>query len=126
MTDDDRALDETLSDIRVLQQRVSERLDEVLDRIERMWPPPPLSARLAFIHIPKTGGGTLKGMIAAGGNQVVTSGNFFKGPEGTTAKLARKLASRGRRAGGGGDGPTAPRAPSAAPPPRRPPFPLLP
>src|SRR4051794_41957320 len=110
MTDDDRALDETLSDIRVLQQRVSERLDEVLDRIERMWPPPPLSARLAFIHIPKTGGGTLKGMIAAGGNQVVTSGNFFKGPEVTTAKLARKLSAGGGPPGGVGGSQRAPPA----------------
>jgi hypothetical protein len=97
--DEERVLEE-LAEIKVLQLQVSDCLDALLERVDRLsGESPGPGVRFAFIHIPKTGGGTLKGMIAAGGNTIVTSGNFFKAADYTTAKIAHKLGPQGRDQG---------------------------
>ena len=109
-----------VSAIKDLQRQIDERLSETLDRVNRLsgLPPEPRpeSVRVprddgheartkrrsvvAFVHIPKTAGGTVKGMMSAGGSgyRVMDSGNFFRDAE--TAKIAHKLTSAAGRARG--------------------------
>jgi hypothetical protein len=104
MTDEDRVL-ETLSDIRVLQQQVSERLDELVDRVERLSLPSGAgpgseeqNSLVVFVHIPKTAGGTVRAMISAtpSGPKTIDSGNFFKGTDHALEKISRKMRTVGR------------------------------
>jgi hypothetical protein len=87
-----RPLQQDLSEIKALQRQLAERLDEVVDRVDRLHG----HRLIAFIHIPKTGGGTVKAMLRAGSaHRVIDCGNFLTGPDRTTKKLAEKLAARG-------------------------------
>jgi hypothetical protein len=104
-----------LSEIKDLQQQLDDRLTEVLDRVNRLagLPAEPLSAPppasngdhegastslVAFVHIPKTAGGTVKGMIsaAASGPKIIDSGNFFRTEELSSGKIEQKLTSAAR------------------------------
>jgi hypothetical protein len=51
---------------------------------------------VAFVHVPKTAGGTVKAMLAAApsGHRVIDCGNFLRSPEGMNRKLAQ-LRARG-------------------------------
>jgi len=84
-----------LTEIRALQRQAIERLDEVFDRLDRLHAP----ALIAFIHIPKTAGGTVRAMLRAGSVPTIDTGNFLSFPERTKRKLARKLVA-GRWADG--------------------------
>jgi hypothetical protein len=82
-----------------------ERLSESLD--EQLRQPGDLDANgseplLAFVHIPKTAGGTVISMFAAAYSKdaIRDAGNYFRNPEGTPAKVVRRSKSGGRVLGG--------------------------
>jgi hypothetical protein len=92
-----------LAELRAEVDDVGRGLDEVTERLERLEEggkqpgqeaatgngAPPL---VAFIHIPKTAGGTVSGMFANAfsPNAVHDGGNFMRNPERTAGKLGKR------------------------------------
>jgi Sulfotransferase family len=85
--------EEELGEIRALAYEVAKSTHLVLKRIRQarglLAPPGPL---IAFVHIPKTAGGTVTSMFAAAYSKQALdrAGNFMRGPEKTHRKLTRR------------------------------------
>jgi hypothetical protein len=77
-----------LAEIKASLQASLERMRTVEERVERLGGEPPL---LAFVHIPKTAGGTVKAMLrqAYGRRALDDAGNWLTDPDASARRLAR-------------------------------------
>ncbi len=105
-----------LAEITALTRRLDQRAKECLDKLERIGEAqrgprsrprgtrrkglarPEGEPLLAFVHIPKTAGGTVISMLATAYSKdgIRDGGNYFRNPAYTTRKVARPKKSRGR------------------------------
>jgi hypothetical protein len=92
-----------LDEIRTLTNELDEGVREVEVRLERImqglglpWthrtPARGVGSVIAFVHIPKTAGGTVKSMFAAAYSKrgISTAGNYVRGPERSERKITRR------------------------------------
>jgi hypothetical protein len=94
-----RRFEQDLAEVRALGHELDRSTREILERVQearsQLAAPEPL---LAFVHIPKTAGGTVISMFAAAYSKagVRDAGNYPKNPEYTVGKVSRPKKQSGR------------------------------